>query len=53
VETLRHLQSAYQEWLDNLPEALQDSPMAEKLQAVCDLDLDELDVDLPRGFGRH
>lgn len=36
-----------------LPEALQDSPVAEKLEAICALDLDELEaVDLPRGFGR-
>jgi hypothetical protein len=52
VETLRTLQEEYREWLDNLPETLQDSPLAEKLEAVCTLDLDELEVDLPRGFGR-
>lgn len=52
VETLRELQTEYQEWLDNLPESLQDSTLAEKLQTVCDLDIDELDVDLPKGFGR-
>lgn len=52
VEVLRDLQVQYQEWLDNLPESLQDSTLAEKLQAVCDLDIDELDVDLPKGFGR-
>jgi hypothetical protein len=48
---LRQLQAAYQDWLDNLPESLQESALAEKLQAVCDLELDELDIDLPRGFG--
>lgn len=52
VEILRELQAEYQEWLDNLPESLQDTALAEKLQAVCDIDLDELDVDLPKGFGR-
>jgi hypothetical protein len=52
VETLRELQSAYQVWLDNLPESLQDSALAEKLEAICELDLDPLDVDVPRGFGR-
>lgn len=52
VELLRELQAEYQEWLDNLPESLEDSTLAEKLQAVCDIDLDELDVDLPKGFGR-
>jgi hypothetical protein len=52
VETLRTLQAEYQDWLDNLPESLHDSPVAEKLEAICALDLDELDVELPRGFGR-
>jgi hypothetical protein len=40
VETLRELQAEYQEWLDNLPESLQDTALAEKLQAICDLELD-------------
>ena len=52
VETLRDLQAEYQEWFDNLPDALHDSPVAEKLEEVCALDLDALDIDLPRGFGR-
>jgi hypothetical protein len=52
VETLRALQEEYQAWLDNLPESLQSSALAEKLEEVCTLDLDALDIDLPRGFGR-
>ena len=52
VETLRELQEEYQEWLDNLPENLQSTPLAEKLEEVCSLDLEQFDVDLPRGFGR-
>jgi hypothetical protein len=52
VETLRELQRVYQEWLDNLPDSLQDSALAEKLEALCELDLEQLDVDVPRGFGR-
>ena len=52
VETLRALQSEYQEWFDNLPESLHDSTLAEKLQEVCELDLEALDVEVPRGFGR-
>jgi hypothetical protein len=53
VATLRALQEEYQCWLDNLPENLQDSPLAEKLQAICDLDLEDLEsVDVPLGFGR-
>ena len=34
------------------PQSLQDSELAAKLQQVCELDLDELDIDLPKGFGR-
>ena len=49
---LRTLQAEYQDWRDQLPEALADSRTAERLAEVCDLDLDALDVDLPRGFGR-
>jgi hypothetical protein len=52
VETLRELQEEYQEWLDNLPENLQSTALAEKLDEVCSLDLEQLDLDLPRGFGR-
>lgn len=52
VEELRELQATYQDWLDNLPESLQDSVVAEKLEAVCALDIDELDIELPLGFGR-
>lgn len=52
VETLRQLQDEYQAWLENLPESLQESELAAKLQQVCELDLDALDIDLPKGFGR-
>jgi hypothetical protein len=52
LDELRELQEEYQSWLDNLPESLQDSPTAEMLETICSIDLDELDVDLPRGFGR-
>ena len=52
VETLRELQAAYQDWLDNLPESLQSSALAEKLEEVCSVDIDALDVELPLGFGR-
>jgi hypothetical protein len=60
IEELIDLQSEYQEWLDTLPENLQDGATAEKLTEVADLDLesarDAIDeatsVDLPRGFGR-
>jgi hypothetical protein len=52
VETLRELQEDYQEWLDNLPASLQSTALAENLEEVCSLDLDQLDIHLPRGFGR-
>ena len=52
LETLRELQAEYQDWLDHLPESLQASALAEKLEDVCALDLEALDIDLPRGFGR-
>lgn len=67
LQELVDLRSGYEEWKDNLPENLQQSPLGEKLEAVCDLDLDQLyseveqaqsivqeacEVDLPLGFGR-
>jgi len=63
LETLKEIQEEYQEWRDNLPENLEQSPVVEKLDAVVEIDLemdswvedtlDELEsVDLPLGFGR-
>jgi hypothetical protein len=52
VETLHELQEEYQAWLNNFPESLQGSTLADKLEEVCAIDLDALDIDLPRGFGR-
>ena len=53
VRTLLDLQDEYQAWLDNLPDSLGESALAHKLQAICALDLAELDsVEPPRGFGR-
>ena len=49
---LRTLQAEYQAWRDQLPESLADSRTAELLEQVGDVDLDALDVELPRGFGR-
>jgi hypothetical protein len=47
------LQVQYAAWLEALPENLQDSATAEALQAICDLDLSELQaVNPPRGVGR-
>ena len=52
VAELRTLQAEYQAWRDNLPEGLASSRVAERLDEVCDVDLEALDVELPRGFGR-
>ena len=52
VATLRELQDSYQTWRDNLPESLEDSATAELLDAVIAVDLDQLDIELPKGFGR-
>ena len=49
---LRTLQAEYEAWRDQLPESLGDSRTAELLEGVLDVDLDVLDVELPRGFGR-
>ena len=47
------LQGHYAAWFEALPENLQDSATAEALQAICDLDLTELQAIVPpRGFGR-
>jgi hypothetical protein len=46
-------QIEYAVWLESLPDNLRDSPLAEALQAICDLDLSELQAIVPpRGFGR-
>jgi ParB-like chromosome segregation protein Spo0J len=57
---LLDLQEAYVEWRDGLPENLQGSAVTEKLDAVCDLDIQSAlsvieeaeGIDLPLGFGR-
>jgi len=53
VAELRALQAEYAAWLTAMPQALQDSPTAEALEIIVDLDLTALaDIDLPRGYGR-
>jgi hypothetical protein len=53
VAELSQLQVQYVAWRDALPANLQDSALADALQAICDLDLTELQaIDPPRGFGR-
>ena|SRR5215470_9159644 len=53
VATLVRLQEEYRDWLDNRPPNLESSALADKLQTIVELDLEELQtVDLPRGYGR-
>jgi uncharacterized membrane protein len=53
VAGLVEAQVEYAAWLDSLPENLRDSALAEALQAICDLDLTDLQAIVPpRGFGR-
>ena len=53
MRTLLDLQGEYQGWFDNLPANLQESATAHQLEAICALDLGELEsVEPPRGFGR-
>jgi hypothetical protein len=53
VAALVDLQDEYRAWLDTLPANLAGSRLAEKLQAIAELDLEELQaIDPPRGYGR-
>ena len=53
VAELVALQAEYAAWLDALPEPLRDGATGEALQAIVELDLDELiTIEPPRGFGR-
>lgn len=68
LEELRDVKQEYEEWKDNLPENLQGGTLAEKLETICDMDMDnsaddaigELEnliteaegAELPMGFGR-
>jgi len=53
IAELLMLQGEYAAWLDALPDNLHDSPTAEALQAITDLDLDTLAaIEPPRGYGR-
>ncbi len=53
VRTLRDLQGEYQAWLDNLPDPLRESALGAKLEAICELDLADLEsIEPPLGYGR-
>ena len=53
VNELLALQAGYAEWLTTLPEGLRDSRTAAALEAIVDLDLNDLAAcEPPRGYGR-
>jgi hypothetical protein len=53
VTWLVALQAEYAAWYDVLPDNLRDTATAAALQAIVDLDLDDLvSIEPPRGFGR-
>ena len=53
MAALVNLQDEYRAWLDNLPASLVGSRLAEKLQAIAEIDLEELQaIEPPRGYGR-
>jgi hypothetical protein len=53
VATLVALRDEYRARLERLPQGLEGSATAEKLQAITEIDLDELlAIDPPRGYGR-
>jgi hypothetical protein len=53
IAALAEMRAEYIAWLEALPANLRDSDTAAALQAICDLDLDELlAIEPPRGFGR-
>jgi hypothetical protein len=40
LTSLYDVQQEYQDWLDNMPESMSSSATAEKLQEVCELDIE-------------
>jgi hypothetical protein len=53
VATLIAWQDQYRAWLDNLPPSLDGSRLAGKLQAIAELDLEEVQaIDPPSDYGR-
>ena len=53
VAELVALQSEYARWFEALPDPLHDTATGEALQAIVDLELDDLlAIEPPRGYGR-
>ena len=53
VAELVDLQSEYAQWFEALPEPFRETATGEALQAILDLDLDEISaIEPPRGFAQ-
>ena len=53
VAELVRIQDQYAAWLDATPPSLREGATAQALEAICDIDLSDLQaVEPPRGFGR-
>ena len=60
VQELVDIQQEFSDWKDNLSENLQNSPVGEKLETICNIDLssaadavsEAAGADIPLGFGR-
>lgn len=60
LEEAISIQEEYSDWKDNVADNFQSGAMYEKLEAVCDIDLEgakdtleeAMGLDLPLGFGR-
>ncbi len=53
VAELLALQAEYTAWCDTLPDGLSETPTAEALKAIAELDLSDLAaIEPPRGYGR-
>jgi hypothetical protein len=60
LNALVEIQEEYNDWYENLPENLQQSPVGEKLEEVANVDIEGAlatleeasEVELPLGFGR-
>jgi len=53
VGELQALVGEYTAWYDAMPEQLRDTPTGEALQAITELDLEDIAaIQLPKGFGR-
>jgi len=45
LEEVKEVQAEYSEWFDNMPEGLQRSPTAEKLEEIINLDFESISED--------